>query len=113
MRELDDLVLQFGPGLKLLFDGEQTHSFILENGAKQLSPWFTNIALRRYEDALVITEVEPLVAYVLSMVRLVQDTLVGDRLAEFTSFVEQEMARQGAIRVTKASGLFEARRRES
>lgn len=110
MRELDELAHRFEPDAELLFDGNQTHSFILENGVEQLSQWFTNVTLRQYKDALLITEAEPLVAYVLSMIRLVENTLEGDKIVEFTKFVEEELARHGAIHVTKANGLFEALR---
>jgi ubiquinone/menaquinone biosynthesis C-methylase UbiE len=110
MRELDELAHKFEPDAELLFDGNKTHSFILENGVEQLSQWFTNVTLRQYKDALLITEAEPLVAYVLSMIRLVENTLEGDKIAEFTKFVEEELARHGAIHVTKANGLFEALR---
>ncbi|MBN1992984.1 MAG: methyltransferase domain-containing protein [Anaerolineae bacterium] len=105
MQELDKLLRKFDPKIETLFDGDQPHSFILENGAEILSQWFTDVTLWKYDDALVITEVEPLVAYVMSMIRF---TLDKDRLAEFTNFVAQEMVSAGAIHVTKASGLFEA-----
>ena len=110
MRELDQLAQQFKPDVELIFDEDQTQAFILENGQRQLSPWFTKVTLHQYEDALEITEAAPLVAYVLSMARLVEDYLVGDKLAEFTKFVEQELAQTGVIHVTKDSGLFAAQR---
>ena len=81
-------------------------SRVLENGLDQISRWFSKVTLRRYEDGLVITEADPLVAYVLST--RTKSVLVGDRLAEFVRFVEQELADQGTIYVTKDSGVFEA-----
>lgn len=44
-------------------------SFSLENGAEQLVPWFDEVEIRRFDDSLVVTEVEPLVAYILSSFR--------------------------------------------
>src|SRR5215510_7850158 len=41
-------------------------SFTLENGAALLSPWFHDVARRRYEDELVVTKAAPLVDYILS-----------------------------------------------
>ncbi|MBN1220935.1 MAG: methyltransferase domain-containing protein [Anaerolineae bacterium] len=108
MRELDELARKFEPDVALLFDGDQTHAFTLENGADHLSPWFSRVTLHQYEDALEITSAEPLVAYVLSMLRLTETMLVGNRIAEFTDFIKQELARHGSIHVSKASGLFEA-----
>jgi hypothetical protein len=55
----------------------------------------------------VITEAEPLVAYVLSGITW-SDAFGDNKRAEFTKFVEQELARQGAIHVTKDSGVFQA-----
>jgi ubiquinone/menaquinone biosynthesis C-methylase UbiE len=81
-------------------------AFSLENGQEQLERWFPHVTLRRYEDTLVITEAAPLIAYVRS--GYASSGVVGERLTEFTRFVEQELASHGAIRITKATGLFEA-----
>jgi SAM-dependent methyltransferase len=113
MRELDQLAHQFKPDVELIFDNDQTHAFILDNGQAQLSAWFPQVALYRYQDALEITEAEPLVAYVLSMARLIEDYLVGDKVTEFTKFIEQELAQKGVIHVTKDTGLFVAQRADS
>jgi hypothetical protein len=85
-------------------------AFNLENGVEELSPWFSRVTLHRYEDALVVTDTNPLVAYALSG-RFGQ-ILAGEPIAEFTRSAEQEIARHGAIRITKDAGLFEARQRE-
>jgi len=80
--------------------------FDLENGHAQLAPWFPTIVLRHYDDALVVPEAEPLIAYLLSM-RAASD--LGD--AERTAIAERvarEMSARGVIRITKDSGLFEA-----
>jgi hypothetical protein len=61
--------------------------------------------LRRYEDALVITEVEPLVAYALSTSCA---SALRPNLAAFVQLVRQEMVAKGAIQMRKESGLFEA-----
>lgn len=83
-------------------------SFRLENGLDQILQWFSRVTLHRYEDALVITEVDPLVAYVLSTATYSTLMGMGEKRAEFTQFVEQELALHGAICVTKDSGIFEA-----
>ncbi|MBI3660819.1 class I SAM-dependent methyltransferase [Candidatus Acetothermia bacterium] len=102
LRELDELVEKFVPGARDL----QPESFYLENGLDELKKWLSRVSIKRYEDALVITEAEPLVAYVIS--GRAKSFLIGDKLAEFIKFVEQEIATHGAIRITKDSGLFEA-----
>ena len=80
--------------------------FDLENGRDQLVPWFSTIVLHRYEDALVITEAEPLIAYFLST--RIASALDGHTQAELTRRVEEELAAHGAIHVSKDMGLFEA-----
>jgi hypothetical protein len=84
----------------------------LENGAEQLSPWFSEVTLRRYEDALVVTEVRPLVDYLLlgpaadKAARELDADEFDRRVSELVERLEQEMAREGTIRITKDTGLF-------
>jgi DNA-directed RNA polymerase specialized sigma24 family protein len=56
-----------------------------------------------YPDALKITDVEPLVAYVLSTSR---DVLDAGRLSALRLAVAQQVERVGAYMVTKESGMF-------
>jgi ubiquinone/menaquinone biosynthesis C-methylase UbiE len=104
LRELHELVSRFDAHADP-WGEDLTESFLLENGLDQLSEWFSRITLHRYEDALVITEAEPLAAYVLSSAA--KSVLTGREL-EFIEFVEQELALHNAIYVTKDSGMFEA-----
>jgi len=103
LHELHTLVHQFDPSIRLW----NRMSFRLEQGEIELARWFANVTLHRYESALVVTEAEPLVAFVASMAA----DLAGERRAEFARFVEQALrASGGAIRITKDSGIFEAYR---
>jgi SAM-dependent methyltransferase len=104
LRELGELVRRFDP--QIVFGIGDEASFTLESGAEQLAPHFSSVVLHRYEDALIVTKAEPLIAYILS--GRVGASLEGDRAAEFATFVERELADQGALHITKASGLFEA-----
>ena len=63
--------------------------------------------MHRYEDALEVTETGPLVNYILSIPR---DDGYEDALEEFIASVDAQIARCGAFRITKAMGLFAARR---
>jgi SAM-dependent methyltransferase len=83
-----------------------TEAFSLENGRQELASCFTQVALHPFADELVVTEVEPLVAYALS--GRYQSILTGERLAAFRRTVADAIARDGALRVTKEIGLFEA-----
>lgn len=104
LRELSELMRRFDPSAEFWSVQEHPEPFVLETGPKQLSQWFSHLALHRYDDDLVITEAEPLIAYVLSSIA--KSALVGDKLSEFIHFVEQELISHGAIRVTKDSGVF-------
>lgn len=80
--------------------------FTLENGAAQIAQSFSQVARCDYADALVVTEVEPLVAYVMSgfmgatlKVNAESETILRSALAE-------HLAREGAFRITKSTGLF-------
>jgi SAM-dependent methyltransferase len=87
-------------------DFGREHGFNLENGRDELALWFSTIILHRYEDALIITEAEPLIAYFRST--RIASALDDEARADLARRVEQELAAHGAIHVTKDSGLFEA-----
>ena len=110
MRELGDLMRRFDPSLPY-WAGRTMEIFSLENGEQQLRPFFAPIELRRYPDGLVITEAEPLVAYVCSM--MTDAVPEGDRVAAFRSFVQRELETHGEIRVSKDAGVFIAGRQEA
>lgn len=75
--------------------------FNLENGADELASFFAEVALERYDDALVVTEAEPLLAYIRSM------SLNPDRDdTRLTAAIADLLARDGAIRITKDTGMF-------
>jgi len=95
---------------------ERPLGFALENGAEQLSPWFATVSLRRYDDALVITETEPLADYLLSGAaadaarRGLDPDEFDRRAAELAGRLERELASRGSIRIGKDAGLFVARK---
>jgi len=105
LQELDDLVQGFrsAPSLEGL---QPKPTFVLENGGDLMSRWFSNVLLHRYEDGLVITEARPLAAYVASS--FTRSETVGENTERFAGFVERELARHGAIHISKDSGMFEA-----
>jgi ubiquinone/menaquinone biosynthesis C-methylase UbiE len=99
MKELRELVRSFVPGA---YEWVRHAHFSLEDGAQWLATYFDQVELRGFASDLLVTEVEPLVAYVLSM-----HEIPAARQAEFTHFVEQQLeANQGALRIQKAGGLF-------
>lgn len=84
------------------------NSFTLENGLGQLQPFFASIVLKRYEDNLHITEIDPLMAYIRSSIRAA--TLSEMALQTLKEDLECQLEKDGALFVTKDSGMFEARK---
>jgi ubiquinone/menaquinone biosynthesis C-methylase UbiE len=88
--------------------------FDLENGAEQLSGYFSEVSFVPYEDALAITEAKPLVDYLLSTpiaqsARRAEDEF-HDRVSALTAMLERDLAARGEIRISKQTGMFIARR---
>jgi SAM-dependent methyltransferase len=79
--------------------------FNLENGVEQLVTWFSDVTMRHYEDALVVTEVEPLLVYIMSGIRY---AVAPDKVSQLRTVLEQEITAHGAIHIDKDTGLFEA-----
>ncbi|MCZ6632687.1 MAG: MerR family transcriptional regulator, partial [bacterium] len=103
MRELFELVKRVNPDA---YDGSSSvNAFGLENGADQLAPWFEGVEVRRHENALAVTEADPLIAYVASSDRLNEDQLIALR-----NIVEAELQEEGVIHIRKDQGLFAARK---
>ncbi len=80
----------------------------MEGGLVQLQQAFAHVELRRYQDALHVTEVEPLVDYVQSTAYKLDD----DELARFRAVVEEEINQQGFLLIAKSAGLFVMDRRD-
>jgi SAM-dependent methyltransferase len=102
MRELTALLTELLGG-----EPEMTVApFNLENGREILGRFFNHVRRFHFQDALVVTEAQPLVAYVLSM----RDKLKGldGKLDELRSRIEARITQDGAFRITKETGLFEA-----
>lgn len=111
-------ILAMEAGLMALNDVEvgDAAAFSLENGAEQLRTGFPDVVSRRYADSLVVSEAEPLLAYILSspqIQRTLADLDAGEREHRVTTLrqrIDEQLARDGKITVTKDSGLFIARR---
>jgi hypothetical protein len=80
--------------------------FVLENGLEQLTLFFSEVKLFRYEDNLQITEIEPIVAYIRSSIRAQE--LSETELIRLQQDLEKKLQEKGEIFVSKDSGLFEA-----
>lgn len=106
LQELSDLLHRFDPESDAYTWFSFTYDFTLESATSRLEQHFASVRLRRYEDALIVTETAPLLAYIRSSLpgHLLTDAQAGalhDNLAA-------EMADTGAILITKDTGLLEA-----
>ena len=110
LQELRELMERFDPNIVF---GTRDYSFGLENGSAQLSKWFRKVQLRRYKDSLAVTEVDPLVAYIMSSIGNAEAVFTGDKLAALVTSIEREITSQGAIHIIKDVGIFEAIRDEA
>lgn len=79
--------------------------FGLENGAQQLQPHFDPIHMIPYEDALKITEVEPLIAYLRSMR---SSGSPAPYESDVAAHVQAEIDLRGHFHIQKQVGLFVA-----
>lgn len=109
LMEFGMLLREFDPSLDFSTTSNNAKAFGLENGASQLAPYFTQVERKLFPDALNIPEIEPLIAYLLSSHTELKDQLTGQKLTAFRLFLEEKKKENdGFIRITKASGLFEA-----
>lgn len=105
LQEIDGLIARWRTSRRLGgHRGQLNLRFNLENGADQLRAEFADVERRDWEDALAITEADPVVAYVRSTHSGAEVDLDGLR-RETANLIERE----GVLRVRKATGLFIAR----
>lgn len=86
--------------------GRLSVPFTLENGFEQLNTVFSNVTLVRYIDGLKVTEVKPLIEYILSNVP--KGKLIESELRDVEIELNKVLKTKGEIIITKDSGLFEA-----
>ncbi|MDQ6661804.1 MAG: class I SAM-dependent methyltransferase [Chloroflexota bacterium] len=94
---------QIPPQARILEIGCGPGTLWLKNQDRISKDW--NITLSDLSEGM-LQEAQPLVAFVLST--SIGEALIGNRVAEFTRFVEQEITEYGAIHIVKSTGLFEA-----
>jgi SAM-dependent methyltransferase len=104
LQELSTLVTGFNPQLAA-WGSIPADSFTLENGSTVLHSYFLEISLHRYIDSLIVTEVGPLVDYILSG-RIEIESAQRLKLEIFVERVLNENG--GKFMITKDSGVFEA-----
>ena len=109
LKELDELFEQFVPqsqthGAQRMVFGD---TFTLENGEAQLRQFFTTVALDIYADGLVVTDVDPLMAYIHSTGDGASITAEQDHALR--TYLTQRIGVDGAFHIGKSTGLFMAK----
>ena len=115
LKELKDLEAQFlAAELSHKFrEAIGSRSFSLQNGEALLEPSFSNITLHRFESDLEVTEIEPLVAYLLSInvskvVKDVDEAAFEEKVEALREYLAGRLEAEGSIHIGKETGLFEA-----
>ncbi len=103
MHELHELVNSVGNDTSPILRNQ----FTLEKGAEQLDRYFVGAERFDFDDALVVTEVKPLMAYIKSGFNGQRLVAIG-RENDLRYLVEERIARDGAFQITKSQGMFVA-----
>ena len=108
MRQIAELEADFGiAGSLRAFMASA--DFFLEKGGAELEAWFPGVSLRRQDEALLVTEAQPLIDYILSGAD--KTTLTGEKLEGLRAAIEREIQEKGAFCIDKLTGLFVAQRK--
>ena len=100
MRDLNVLIKAINDNANMSSAGAL---FGLENGSEQLKQNFSEVTLHRYEDALEVTEVQPLIDYVISYQ---QSVYTAEDLQWMEGIIQEQIKIKGAFHITKDSGMF-------
>ncbi len=80
-------------------------SFSLENGAEHLHPYFKNVAVKMFDDTLIVTEAEPILAYLASSISA---GFPVEKWEQMKDFIQEKIDASGNIVIQKETGLFAA-----
>jgi SAM-dependent methyltransferase len=86
---------------------ESSEAFSLENGKAQLDPWFNGIQLHHYENLLLVTNTQHLLAYLLSAKQAEID-VDPTRLKVLSRETQDQIDRHGYFEIRTDSGMFAA-----
>ena len=104
MKEISELMSAYDERIVLSSEHLYDH-FGKENGADILRTDFSKVKWQQYEDALCVTEAEPIISYVLSC-HGNQNQYIIDNYTDFKAYVKKKTLH--GFRVTKEAGLFVA-----
>lgn len=99
MRELHDVYRRLDGKIKFSYAGNMP--FTLENGGALLGKCFSKVEKRLYIDALEVTEIDDLVAYVTSY-----NDVPKEHYGELYELIREGFGNDGVFRISKQSGMF-------
>jgi ubiquinone/menaquinone biosynthesis C-methylase UbiE len=84
------------------------YSFSLDNGMEQLTKYFKNVALEKYDDKLVINEVDAIVNYYLSFNGIYDNVVVLPEkyINDFKIYLQNMLEKEKTITTLKDEGIF-------
>ena len=100
LSELDTWLKKASPDKFIPFN----NPFSLDNGLEQLKPFFSSVEINRYVNELRVTEIEPLMEYILSTTKA--KDMPQSALLEIRQEIEDILSQAGEIFITTDSGLF-------
>ena len=101
MKEMREIVSRFNSESITTKSWDSTESFQLENGLGQVSKWFKEVKLNRYNDSLVVTHPTPLIDYIFSMPGNTKEIFTDEKLQQLIDFLQKEIKETGGIYITK------------
>lgn len=104
MRELYALIREIAPFYEMPPAGAASR-FSLENGPRFFEKHFERVWVEHYEDALWVTEAQPLVDYLYSSATLTTG-LEGDARNQLLDLFQRRIARDGGIHIGKEGGVI-------
>lgn len=104
MKEISALVQEFDPHISLS-EVKLYEAFGLDTGEEKLKRFFKVIQKRRYEDELRVTDVMPLLDYIMSC-HGNQNEYLNAHYGKFKAFLTEKLERRGYIKITKDAGMF-------
>ncbi|TYS70485.1 class I SAM-dependent methyltransferase [Sutcliffiella horikoshii] len=110
MREFGQLLNTFDSTIHYSLAEDHAGEFGIENGEEQLSPYFNTVSYKNFLGDLEITDVNAIANYLVSTNAELNNILQDEELTEFLRYLNSvKEANNGAIRITKSTGLFESK----
>ena len=103
IKEIDEIIEKYAPNVAYV---KNTDKFGLENGAEQLLRHFSRVERLDYTDSLIVTEAEPLEAYILSRSSML--SISEESKAEIHAHILEHFKQNGSFAIQKQSGAFRA-----